>query len=478
VPPLTRSLAEHVAGIALERLPAEVVARARECLLDAIGCGIAGSAHPAVAALDAATAPLPVARPRPGASVWGSGRRTAVTSAALLNGGRAHVVNADDAHKESMGHPGTVVVPAALAVGEMAGASGTAVLEAVVAGYEALLRVGMAVGVTSHRERGFYATATLGPFGAAVAAARLLGLGPEGIAGALGHAGAQAGGLWAFTADGSLANVVYAGRAAEAGVAGALLTARGLAGPGLVLEAGDGGFLRAMSDRSDPGLLLADLGQRYRILDVSLKPYPCSRTTHAPIDGALRIRARAVNREGWVEGIRRVVVRTYAIAKRQADIPDPATEWMATLSIPYTMAIALLEGTVGVEHFTAAWLAEPRVRELVRRVEVVVDDEITARFPGRWSCRLEIAGPAGDEESEWVEWARGDPRNPMRPAEVVEKFHALTRDVLPGAAREEIVSIVGRLETAGDLARLAALVRGHPGPGGRARGEGWRGVRE
>jgi 2-methylcitrate dehydratase PrpD len=233
------------------------------------------------------------------------------------------------------------------------------VLEAVVAGYDSLLRVGMGVGVASHRDRGWYATASLGPFGAAAAAAKLMKLGADGIASALGFAGAQASGLWAFTADGSLANVVYAGRAAESGVLGALLTR-------LVLEAPDGGFLRAMSDRSDPDLVLAGLGERYRILDVSLKPYPCSRTTHAPIDGALRIRARCADRARWLDGVQKVLVRTYAIAKRQADIPEPATEWMATLSIPYTVAVALVEGAVGVEHFTRAYLDAPRVREVMR----------------------------------------------------------------------------------------------------------------
>lgn len=459
---LTRPLAEHLAEIALARLPAAVVAKAKHCVLDAIGCGVAGWQHPAIRAVQAAVRPRPAPRALPGASVWGTRLRSTVTSAVLLNGSMTHVVNADDAHKESMGHPGTVVVPAALGVAEMVGASGAAVLEAVIAGYEGLLRVGMGVGVASHRDRGWYATASLGPFGAAAAAAKLMKLGADGIASALGFAGVQASGLWAFTADGSLANVVYAGRAAESGVLGALLTEEGLHGPRLVLEAPDGGFFRAMSDRPDPDLVLAGLGERYRILDVSLKPYPCSRTTHAPIDGALRIRARGAGRARWLDGVQKVLVRTYAIAKRQADIPEPATEWMATLSIPYAVAVALVEGAVGVEHFTRAYLDAPRVREVMRKVEVVVDDDITARFPGSWSCRVEIVGPDGGRDSEWVEVAHGDPRDPMRPDEVARKFHTLCRDVLGDDVRDEIVSTVDRLETANDVTRLVALLRPRP----------------
>jgi 2-methylcitrate dehydratase PrpD len=456
---LTRLLAAHVAGIALARLPAAVVAKAKDCVLDAVGCGVAGSAHPAIESLLGALRPRPVPRGLPGASVWGTPLRSSVTAAALLNGSMTHAVNADDAHKESMGHPGTVVVPAALAVGEMVGASGAAVLEAVVAGYEALLRVGMGVGVASHRDRGWYATASLGPFGAAAAAARLLKLRAEAVASALGHAGAQASGLWAFAADGSPANILYAGRAAESGVLGALLARSGLHGPRLVLEAEDGGFLRAMSDRPDPDLLLAGLGERYRILDVSLKPYPCSRTTHAPIDGALRIRARRAGRPGWPDGIRAIRVHTNAIAKRQADIPDPATEWMATLSIPYTVAVALVEGAVGVEHFTRACLDAPRIRSLMGKVEVTVDDDISARFPASWSCRVEIVGPDGGCESERVEAAHGDPHDPMRPDEVARKFHGLTRAILDDRVRDEVVSTIDRLETEGDVTRLVKLLR-------------------
>ncbi len=151
---VTVPLAAHADGIALGRLPAEVVEKAKLCVLDAIGCGLAGASHGAIASLLEAVGPQPVDDGAAGASVWRAGLRTGAPTAALVNASMAHVVNADDAHKESMGHPGTVVIPAALAVGEMEAASGAALLEAVVAGYECLLRVGIGVGVASHRDRG------------------------------------------------------------------------------------------------------------------------------------------------------------------------------------------------------------------------------------------------------------------------------------------------------------------------------------
>ncbi|MBI4590057.1 MAG: MmgE/PrpD family protein [Candidatus Rokubacteria bacterium] len=461
---LTLRLAEHVARISLERLPRTVIDAARLCLLDALGCGIGGSAHPAIRSMLDALRPPAVDPAALGATLWGTGLRAPATMAALLNGCMAHVLNFDDAHKESMGHPGTVVVPAALAAAELAGATGASLLEAIVAGYEALLRVGVGVGVASHRERGWYATGSLGPFGAAAAAGRLLGLDADGIACAMGLAGAQASGLWAFVADGSLANVVYPGRAAELGLEAALLARAGLPGPRRVLEAEDGGFLRAMSDGSEPTRILEGLGERFLVTDVSLKPYPCSRTTHAPIDASLSLRARWTA-PGWLDGLHQVVVHTYPVAKRQADIPRPETPWVATLSIPYTVAIALAEGPVTSKHFSPPYLEDDRVRRLVSKVAVRVDDEIAARFPGKWSCRVELVWTDGRRASETVDAARGDPLDPMSPAEVRAKFASLTEGLLGEAAREGIVAIVDDLESRKDLRPLATLLGGARGSG-------------
>jgi 2-methylcitrate dehydratase PrpD len=456
---LTSALAAHVEGIALDRVPVEVIQKAKLCVLDALGCALAGARHGAITALLDAVRPRPFGHGEVGASVWGAGLRTGAPTAALVNAAMTHVVNADDAHKESMGHPGAVVIPAALVVGEMLGASGAAVLEAVIAGYECLLRVGIGVGVASHRGRGWYATSSLGPFGAAAAAAKLFKLGSAGMAGAIGHAGGQASGLWSFTADGSLANIVYVGRAAESGVLAALLVRSGMAGPSQVLEAEDGGVLHAMSDASEPERILADPGRRFMILDVSLKPYPSSRTTHAAIDACLAIRTRLGDSPGWLDRLSRVVVHTYAVAKRQADIPEPPTEWMASLSIPYAAAVALVEGAVRVEHYTRRYLDAPDIRAVMRKVEVVVDEALTAAFPSRWSCRVDVFFSDGARETEWVESARGDPRNPMPMDEVAAKFRALTAGIIERETGERICARVQRLEREPDVGDLGSLLR-------------------
>src|SRR5262245_42672900 len=129
---LTGPLAAHVDHIALERLPSEVIDKAKMCVLDALGCALAGADHAAITSLLDATRPRPVAHGDTSASVWRAGFKTGAPTAALVNASMTHVVNADDAHKESMGHPGAVVIPTALVVGEMVAAPGAAVLEAVI----------------------------------------------------------------------------------------------------------------------------------------------------------------------------------------------------------------------------------------------------------------------------------------------------------------------------------------------------------
>jgi 2-methylcitrate dehydratase PrpD len=464
----TGLLASRVAAITFADLPADVVAKAKLCVLDALGCGVAGAGHPAVQALQRAADPRPSPAGTRGASIWGTGLQAGVPAAALLNGTMSHVVNADDAHKESMGHPATVVIPAALAVGEMRRASGRALLESVVAGYECLLRIGLGIGIASHRARGWYSTSTLGPFGAATAAARLLGLDASAIAAALGHAGMQAGGLWAFSADESLGSVLTAGRAAESGVLAALLVQNGFAGPTRILEASDGGFLRALSDASDAGAITADRGGRAMIMDVSLKPYPTSRTTHAAIDACLAIRRRLAGGPDWLERVQQVTIHTYAVGKRQADIPAPATGWMASLSLQYTAAIALIEGAVSVEHFTPRHLESAPIRELMKKITVVADDDLSAAFPGKWSCRVEATG-TGIREAEVVESALGDPCNPMSTIQVRAKFLALTANTLGERAGERICAYVDRLEHEADVAELATMLRREPGGAGAPR---------
>ena len=235
-----RTLAGRLAAIRDGRLPGAVLDQARLCLLDTLGCGVYGSGLDEGRRVVAALGQLGGG----GAPVWGCGALLARSDCALACGALAHLRELDDVHW-SITHPGAVVVPAlhALAWGRD-GRLGEA-LAALVAGYEAMVRVSRASGFLAHRRKGWHATATMGPFGAAAACGVLLGLEPDRLVSALGLAGSRTGGTWAFKADGAMSKRLHPGLAARDGLTAACLARSGITGPEYVLEAEDGGSSRS-----------------------------------------------------------------------------------------------------------------------------------------------------------------------------------------------------------------------------------------
>jgi 2-methylcitrate dehydratase PrpD len=217
------------------------------------------------------------------AAIWGRGQRARANDAAFTNGIAAHAFELDDYHN-AKAHPGAVVVPAALAIAERVDASGEDCLLAIVIGYETLIRTAMVLDPIATRKRGWHLTGVAGTLGAAAACASLLRLDAEHTACALGLAGTQSSGLFAFNADGAMSKRFHAGRAAQAGVVAAELAARGFTGPTAFYEADDGGLLRAFSDAPVKERLVTGLGDIYEATQISFKPYSCCGSTHAYID--------------------------------------------------------------------------------------------------------------------------------------------------------------------------------------------------
>src|SRR5262249_48234940 len=196
-----------------------------------------------------------------------------------------------DYHQAKL-HPGAVVIPAAIAMAEQLNSSGERLVTAIAAGYEVMIRTSLALNPSAARLRGWHLTGVCGPFGAAAACASLLGLTEEQAAWALGLAGTQGSGLWAFNADGTMSKRFHAGRAAQAGVMAAELAALGLTGPTQIYEFHDGGALKAFSDASDPTPLTRDLGTAFHLDTTSIKPYSCCGSTHSYVDAAFELRRR------------------------------------------------------------------------------------------------------------------------------------------------------------------------------------------
>lgn len=441
---LEASLTERLADWQLARRQAGFAAAdieaARLLVLDWLGSALAGLGT------DTGRIFLEYARLQPAGKVTllGLTEGRSVEVAALCNGALSHIVEMDDVERQSVTHPGAVVVPAALAVAERVGASGLDLLAAVVAGYEVMARVGSAVGAEHYYH--FHNTSTCGVFGAAAAAGWLLGLDRERLVWALGNAGTQASGLWQFNDEGALTKPLHPGRAAANGVLAATLSRLGLSGARKILE-GERGFFAGLAPRGDPLQVVAHLGepdQPLCVQRISIKPHASCRHTHAAIDAALVLRALLP----LDAAIAAVQVNTYKAAVTLCDKPDPRTLADAKFSLQFCVATALARGQVGqvgLAEFSDATLADNAVRALLPRMDVAVDPAREAAYPGCWSAAVCVTLADGRTFQIAQERPKGDPENPLTAPELEAKFRGLAAS--GGVAHAQIERLLDWLRT-------------------------------
>ncbi|MGX1308925.1 2-methylcitrate dehydratase PrpD [Amorphus suaedae] len=349
-------------------------------------------------------------------------------------GGLAHILEMDDLHRESVTHPGSVVIPAAWAIAERDGLGGRAFLAAVLAGYEACCRVGMAVGRAHYRV--WHNTSTCGPFGAAMAAGRLLCLDEDRMVWALGNAGTQSSGLWEFLATGAMSKHLHTARAAESGVLAALLAREGFTGPEAILE-GEKGFFAGLCADPVPTAVTADPGRPWALTATSIKPWPCCRHTHPAIDAALALHDQLAG-----AAVASVAVATYQAALDVCDRPDPTEPYGARFSLQHCVAAALADGAVTPASFDGP--ARARLADTRAAVTVALSPEIDAAYPDAWGAELRLTTTDGRTLSAVRHDAKGDPGNPLSPAEIAAKARALMVDggMAPAAADSLVAAIL------------------------------------
>jgi 2-methylcitrate dehydratase PrpD len=255
---------------------------------------------------------------------------------AFLLGALTHILETDDLHRASVVHPGCVVVPAVWAIATRERQRGHAVLRAVLWGFEAATRIGMAVGPTHYRI--WHNTATCGPYGSAMAAAALLKLDVPATVHALGNAGTQSSGLWQFLETGAMTKHLHAGRAAAAGVLAADLARFGFTGPPAILEGAKGLFAAACPD-ADPDAVVRDPDGPWQLLQTSIKPWPSCRHTHPAIDAACELRHAVIG------PIEQIEVETYPAALEVCNRPAPQSDYEAKFSLHHCVAAALMRET-------------------------------------------------------------------------------------------------------------------------------------
>jgi 2-methylcitrate dehydratase PrpD len=352
-----------------------------------------------------------------------------------------------------------VVFPSALATGEMAGASGKSFILAVVLGYEVMIRLGRALGAENSYKRGFHPTGTCGTFGSSVASSKILGLQQEEILNAFGISGSQAAGSMEYLAQGAWTKPFHAGWAAHSGMVAALLSRKGFKGPSSILEGRDG-FLHAYSNGADPSKVLEGIGSRFQILQTSVKPHACCRYMQPPIDAVLKIVNENNIRPEQVKKIKVGVLRagTHLIAEPIESKYTPQSIVDAQFSMPFGATVALLYGKAGLKEFQLSTIQSIPVREMMRKVECIVDPELDRNFPKQWRASAEILTEDEKSYSTTVEYPKGDPENPLSWEEMKERFHDLTGQIMKKEQRLKIVEEVERLDGIKDIRKWSSLL--------------------
>src|SRR3954467_8969205 len=376
VPAATRQVAEWISTLRYEHVPERTREVVRRAILDTLGCGVYGYTTPWAQKVLAWTRN---GGDIPQATVWGESKRTLrAADAALVNGTASHAFELDDYHNAKL-HPGAVVVPAAIAIAEKLNSTGMELVTAIAAGYEVMIRTSLALNPSATRLRGWHLTGVCGPFGAAAACASLMKLNTEQCAWALGLAGTQGAGLWAFNADGTMSKRLHAGKAAHSGVLAAELAQIGFTGPTQIYEFEDGGVLKAFSDASDAAPLTKDLGSVYHLDKTSIKPYSCCGSTHAYIDAALALRKKFGGAWNAQTPVR---VGTSKVVDVQCGFDyAPSSALNAQMSLRYVVAAALADGQVLPAQFTEHRMNDRALGNLANELELVPDPELDKLYP-------------------------------------------------------------------------------------------------
>lgn len=442
------TLAAFAANLRFEDIPAPVLRRAEDLLLDCLASILAGASARPVLAIDRYAAAM---GPADGPSeILINRRRTSPVFAAMVNAAAAHVVEQDDVHNGSVFHPAAVVFPPALAVAQALGRSGRDLLVAAVAGYEVGIRVGEFLGRSHYKI--FHTTGTAGTLAAAAAIGRLLGLSPAAMLDAFGSAGTQAAGMWEFLRDAADSKQLHTARAAANGIAAAYLAQEGFTGARHILE-GPQGMAAGMSSDADPARLTDRLGTRWALAETSFKFHASCRHTHPAADALQQVLREHKLAES---DIARVVAHVHQGAiDVLGPVVDPRTVHQSKFSMGTVLGLIARQGRAGLPEFDAA-LDDPAVADFRGRVTMELDPEVDGAYPQRWIGKVTVHTRDGRVLHGRVDEPKGDPGNTLSRDEIEAKTLSLGRyaDAATETELRGLIDAIWSLERAGKVGAL------------------------
>jgi len=440
----TKEISEIIETHSFSDLSPEIVEMGKYCLLDFLGAAIAGH-HTKAAGIAIKVAPC---LGKDGeCTVIGTPVPVSPVGAAFANGTLGSALDIDDGHRGAVGHPGVMVFPAALAIGELKHVSGKDFISAAVSGYELAIRCGIVM--NSYHEKRFYGSGGWAVFGSTAASACLLGLKGERLKNAI-----SIGEVYGPTAQCGK-SIAYGamtkesiGWGAATGVFSALLAQEGFTGPDEIL-------LDSQDYTVDATKIFADFGQKYEIKNIYFKEYSSCRWSHSPITAAQIIKKK--HRLDFKE-ILEVRVETFKKAltlNHQA----PESSEAAQYSIPFCVANVFVHGAFGPNEVNEKNLHHPAVNELMKKIRLVHAEDLEPLFPRTRPARVTVLMADGSSYFEEVHLMPGDPENPFTWDDLTQKFTQITRPFLDQEHCEKIINTVYQLEHLPDIHVLTKLLR-------------------
>ncbi|MGZ8267984.1 MAG: MmgE/PrpD family protein [Burkholderiales bacterium] len=433
-------LIERIADYAIKeqtsKLPDDVIHHAKRAVIDWYAALLPGSrVAPATLLEQALAEDLDRGRAR-----LATGRRATLRAAALINGAASHSVEFDDIYRDAGYHPGSPVISAALAAAQSTGASGLTFLRGVVVGYEVSTRIGEAV-MPSHYKY-WHTTGTVGSFGAAAAVATILNCTREQFMHALATVGTFASGLQQAFRSQAMTKPLHGGHAADVGAMAAMAASKGVTGALDILE-GEVGFGAAMSVNPDWTKATRGLGTDYHINHVTFKNHGCCGHTFPAIDAVLALKQQ----HGFThKDVKRIRLASYKAGLDIIDNATPEGEYQAKFSIQYTVAHALVHGSVRLNAFLPERMSDPDVRALMKKIEVVADPQLSKGYPNQRAAQVEIETNDGRKLAHFQPTRKGDPEMPLTDEELDDKFLELAAPVIGEAGARALLAELWRTE--------------------------------
>jgi 2-methylcitrate dehydratase PrpD len=453
---ISYELSKKINGVKFEQLPSDLVIVAKHTILDTIAVTLAGSVTESANVINRY---VQVIGGKEECTIIGRNAKNSSVNAVLVNSATGHALDYDDVSRAIIGHPAVVTVFPALAMAEKTGATGKEIIQAVVAGYEAIACIGRGV-LPEFLEKGWHSSATIGPFGAAAACGRIIGLDDEAMTIALGIAGTQSAGIKINL--GAMTKHFQVGKAASNGVTAALLSQMGYTAPSNILE-GKQGFCYVYAPRYDLDVMVKSFGNPYDMMDygAAFKTWPTCFATHPTIEASVIL---AEEYDINPKEIKRVEIWATPIVLDHLRFLLPQSAIEAMFSATFGAAVALIKRKVGLKDFTDQVVKEAAIQDLMKKMTLNQDPEFSQKgfmlsrdTPAK--TRVEIYMNDGRILKKEIELTKGSKGRKLTAEELVEKYTTCASSILKKSAIDRSLNIILNLEKEKDVSALMEALR-------------------